>query len=141
MALEERAYGEHVMPSDVLTRDASEQSGALGQRYRDAYLVARTTVGAGSVMKTLAVVVVVIVGLGSVLIAAQLTDEAQQLLLIGVAATVSVVTGFCLFILGILVTASGQLLMATIDVAVNTSPLLSNDQRERVMALPRSRRS
>ena len=39
------------------------------------------------------------------------------------------------FVLGVLVSAQGQILRATLDSAVNSSPFLTNDQRASIMKL------
>jgi len=48
----------------------------------------------------------------------------------------AIVAGIPLVVSGILVSAQAQLLKATLDTAVNTSPFLSNEQRAVVMSLP-----
>jgi hypothetical protein len=72
------------------------------------------------------------------------------LVLIGLAGSESALGGFSLviglvlavivggggFILGTLLAAQGQVLKATLDTAVNSSPFLSNDQRVEIMSLP-----
>ena len=40
------------------------------------------------------------------------------------------------FVLGILVSAQGQILKATLDSAVNTSPFLTNDEKAKVIDIP-----
>lgn len=37
------------------------------------------------------------------------------------------------FVAGVIIAAEGQLLLAALDTAVNSSPILTNDQRARIM--------
>jgi hypothetical protein len=45
------------------------------------------------------------------------------------------VVGVPVFILGILISAVGQLMLAVVDTSVHTSPFLSGDQKASVMSL------
>jgi len=48
---------------------------------------------------------------------------------------IGIVVGGLGFIFGVMVSAQGQLLKAILDTAVNSSPLLDDDQRARMMSL------
>ena len=52
---------------------------------------------------------------------------------VGLIAAVSI--GLAIYISGVLITATGQITRATLDTAVNTSPLLSHDEVDRIMSL------
>jgi hypothetical protein len=47
----------------------------------------------------------------------------------------SLITGIWLYVVGILVSAQGQILKASLDSAVNSSPFLTNEQRAKIMSL------
>ncbi|HEV2844758.1 MAG TPA: hypothetical protein VG477_07925, partial [Thermoanaerobaculia bacterium] len=47
----------------------------------------------------------------------------------------SLVAGVFFYVAGIMISAQGQLLRATLDSAVNSSPLLENEQKAQILAL------
>ena len=94
-------------------------------RYRDAYLVARTIITVGGVVKSVGVVLAIVVTLVALL---KFKMELASVL-------AGLVIGVPLYVLGILVSAQGQILKATLDTAVNGSPHLSNDQKAETMSL------
>ena len=101
-------------------------------RYRDAYLVARTIVGVGSIIKGIGIFIAIVIALVGLVAATQ----GQSNFIMGLGGVLlGVVVGVPLFVLGILVSAQGQILKATLDVAVNDSPFLSDDQRAEMMSL------
>jgi hypothetical protein len=51
------------------------------------------------------------------------------------ALALALVTWLLLWALGVVISAQGQLLKASIDGAVNTSPFLVDDQRAKIMSL------
>ena len=117
-------------------------TGAVVGRYEDAYHVAQRLVVVGNVTKALVSVPVVAL----VVCAIRLLSDAQSskaplippsvplgAVVIGI--IVAVILGLLLWILGVVVSASGLGLKATLDCAVNSSPFLSDQQRARVMSL------
>jgi len=48
----------------------------------------------------------------------------------------AVVVGGLFYLLGVLISALGQILEASVDTAINTSPFLSNAHRAEIMSLP-----
>ena len=99
-------------------------------RYSDAYIIARAIIGTGTGFKILAV----ITGIGIALLGLVLATRGGA----GVAATiVELVVGFgvgaILFVLGILIQATGQIHLALLDNAVHTSPFLSKEQMASAM--------
>ena len=104
-------------------------SGSLTRRYKDAYLTARTIIAVGATVKVLAFVVgglVVLVGLAAV-------SQSASFAISGV--ILGVILAFPFYVLGVLVSALGQILMATLDTAVNSSPLLTKDEVRQIMSL------
>jgi protein-S-isoprenylcysteine O-methyltransferase Ste14 len=108
----------------------SSEAFALMKRYKDAYRSARLTVAAGKAIKVIGCVVAAIlllIGVG----AASQTSAA-----VGFGAlVVALGYGLGFFFAGMLVATQGQTLMANLDVAVNSSNLLSDAQRARVMGI------
>ena len=118
----------------VNTSAASRQVAVLMRRYRDAYLVARSTNGFGMLIKIIAV----IVGVLLIVIGAFLFNERRGAEPLGLAAiALGVVVGVLFYLLGILISAQGQILKASLDAAVNTSPFLTNTERATIMSLPK----
>ena len=119
------------------------------QRYRDAYLVGRTIVAFGRACKTAGwVSAAIIVGLLFLSLANNSNNynnspfgqgpnpftTASAIFVIFFAGAVWVV----LHIAGILISASGEILFASLDTAVNSSPFLTDDLKASAM-LPRFR--
>lgn len=108
----------------------------IASRYTDAYRVAFATVTIGGTIKVLAIVagglalIIPMMGVSSVLASGGSGNAAALL----VALVAALAVGVPLYALGILVTAHGQVLKATLDTAVNTSPLLDNEQKAGIIA-------
>jgi hypothetical protein len=109
---------------------------ALLDRYKDAYLVARALDGYGTLVKVLG-----FVGAGMLLLyGASWVNNGR----LGDASfafgVVCIVAGLFMAVLfyfaGVLVSAQGQILNATLDSAVNGSPFLTDEHRARIMSLP-----
>lgn len=106
-------------------------------RYSDAYRVARATVLIGNLIKVVGVLLGLLVGVGLFALIAT-----QARLLGGMGAVgffVSLLLGGGIFafffVLGVVVSAQGQLTRATLDGAVNSSPFLTNAERAEAMSL------
>jgi hypothetical protein len=102
-------------------------------RYTDAYRVARVIVSVGRLVKTLGViafVVALLIGIGIDYVS-HYTPPVAWL----AGALVGGIIWFVAWVLGVIVSAQGQLLKANIDEAVNTSPFLVDDQRAKTMSL------
>lgn len=119
----------------------------IGSRYSDAYLVARTVNGVGQTIKKVGLIGgAITVGL-SVLLSVMLVKDARGSDVAGIAASIvfymgsatGVIVGTILYILGVLVASQGQILKATLDGSVNTSPFLTDDQRLQIMSSGASR--
>jgi hypothetical protein len=109
----------------------------------DAYREARAVVSLGVAIKTVGWILGAILGCAAVYLYIQSqphTTASSSLL--GVPAWVSFVVGIwaiatvlAFWVIGVLVCAREQHLMASLDSAVNSSPFLSNEQRARAMSL------
>lgn len=107
---------------------------ALMSRYWDAYVVARVTVGLGEIIKAVAVVLAVLIVLATLLIAGQVGGGGGVVtFLLGVISAAFV--GGQFYLLGLIVMAQGQILKASLDSAVNSSPFLQNEHRAKIMSL------
>ena len=93
----------------------------------DAYLVASAVIGFGSAAKAIGVITAAVLALASLFYANDLVAIAGVL-------SAAVLVGFY-WIIGVVVTALGQLLRATLDTAVNGSPFLDREQQARVMGI------
>lgn len=113
---------------------AGSISASLWGRYRDAYLVARATAAIGGAVKGIGIGLGILIVLGAVGLATQNQGAQSAAYLIGGLLAAAVV-GVPLYVLGILVAAQGQVLKATLDAAVHTSPFLEKQDMARIMSL------
>jgi hypothetical protein len=107
-------------------------------RYADAYRVARATVLIGTLIKVVGVLLGLTVGAGLfALFAWQGRQFGGNTAPLGffVGLLTGVATFAFFFVLGTVVSAQGQLIKATLDGAVNSSPFLTNEQRAEAMSL------
>lgn len=99
----------------------------LSRRYKDAYRAANVISGFGTFIKW--------VGFGLVAaIAAAITSQDPRFWVVGF--FLALLVGALFFLLGVVVSALGQILMPSLDTAVNTSPLMGDEDKARVMSLP-----
>lgn len=99
----------------------------LATRYNDAYFVAKAIVGLG---KAVQIVGYILAGI-TVLISFGLADYEEALVLVGFAG--AGVVAFTAFVMGVLISAQGQMLRAAVDTAVNSSPLLTPEEVSQVI--------
>ena len=102
------------------------------RRYQDAYTVAQTLATIGAIVKVVSYVIAVVgIGLGALAGAdAGIGPLGFILGLVGGA-----IVAIPVFVLGVLVAALGQILSATLDTAVHTSPFLTSEQMRQVLHL------
>ena len=129
---------------------AQSNQEVLSQRYSDAYRVANALVGLGQFVKlggfitgALIIVLMIVEGSGSTPPASLPGSTPMPVLIPSLPSgalffaallTASVVM-FVFWVMGVVVSAWGQMLMSTIDSAVNNSPFLSNDTKLQVMGI------
>lgn len=102
----------------------------LSHRYKDAYRVAGAIIAFGTTVKIVGAVVAAVVALAALTAADPLGGGAV------VAGTVIAgMTGLAFWIAGVFLTALGQLLRASLDTAVNISPLLRNGEKAEIMGI------
>lgn len=96
---------------------------AIGSRYRDAYLAGTILIGLGNTIKVAGGVLAGIIALASL--------SAGALAILGL--VMAAISGGLSWVCGVVVAAQGQILRATLDTAVATSPFLTDDQRLQAM--------
>jgi len=117
----------------------SAESQAVMKRYADAYLVARVTNGWGEVVKGIGVAIALLLTLVGVTF---LLKGREDTFAFGVLTIFfGVISGVGFYVGGILFSAQGQMLKASLDSAVNSSPFLTNKERALIMSLPTSPKS
>ena len=99
---------------------------AVRRRYIDGYRVANSVNGFGQFIKVGGLVLGLVVWAG----VAQVAGSGAGGFVFGL------IVAAIFFVIGVIVAAQGQLLKATLDTAVHSSPFLTNDARAAVMSLP-----
>jgi hypothetical protein len=108
----------------------------LSKRYRDSYRVANGLVGIGTFIKVIGCIsggLIVLIGIIG-LAASNGVVGVQEGMFVSVL-FVGFTVGAVLFVMGVFVSSQGQVLRATVDSAVNNSPLLVNSDRIAIMGL------
>jgi len=99
-----------------------EADSVLG-RYRDGYRLARWMVRGGTIVGVLGMIAACFGGLLLAKVAP------------GVAIYLGGFSAFLVFLLGTAISGLGQLVMSSLDTAVNTSPFISDTNKARIMSL------
>ena len=115
------------IPSSA-SRPSKSGRRSIMSRYMDAYLVARTITAVGATVKVIAFVIGGGIALISLVACSQSMVYAGGIIL-------GAIVAIPIYVLGILVAAQGQILKATLDTAVNSSPLLTKDEMRQIMSL------
>jgi hypothetical protein len=100
------------------------------KRYTDAYRVASALIAFGTTVKVIGAAVAVIIVLAGIASSDSLGSHG----LIG-GLLIACIIGLIFWIAGVLVTALGQFLRASVDTAVNTSPFLSDAEKAKMMGI------
>lgn len=106
---------------------------AIKTRYGDAYVVAHTTTTVGSAIKVVGGLLGLLVFFISLVVG---RDGSFGTLLFFLGAVAGALIASLFYVLGVLISAQGQVLLAAIDVAVNAAPGLSERERLELMDLP-----
>lgn len=104
----------------------------LQERYGGAYATAEATIARGKTLQGLAIGVGIVILLGGALLGGQIDSELAGILL---GLVFALVAGGSLYTAGLQLVTQGQLMLAALDTAVNTSPLLSEEEKMAVMQL------
>jgi Zn finger protein HypA/HybF involved in hydrogenase expression len=131
---------------------------AFVKRYIDLYRAARLLVGVGTTVKGVGIVLAIIIFLfwflGGILASTQTQHTspfgpsptgqsgANTFFIFGgfvMGAVLGALVGGVFLLLGILISAQGQILLAQADAAIHTSPFLTEEEKAMAMSLPYSR--
>lgn len=116
------------------TRAESAYGERIVRRYRDAYSVANEIVAQGNGIRVLAIVAAVLIAAAFILLALA-AKGVVGLGAVVLGAVIAIGVGLILHSVGVRVAAEGQHLLASLDIAVNTSPFLSGEERVSAMSL------
>lgn len=120
---------------ELRLRKYRKQIDALAVRYGDAYLVARTVTSFGSTIKGFGVLIGIIFAIGGFM-AANKSGPGGEGALVGILAIgLGIVVAALFYVTGVLVSSQGQILKASLDGAVNSSPFLENEHKSKIMSL------
>jgi hypothetical protein len=120
-------------------------NGTFVNRYRDLYRAASLLTGLGTTVKTIGIVVAIVILFFWFIVGIATVSETSSSPFAGTAGffvctiigvVFGALVGGLFFLLGILISAQGQLLMVHADAAVHTSPFLSDMERAAAMSLP-----
>jgi hypothetical protein len=121
-------------PAEDQVVKVSQEVFALMKRYKDGYHVSTVIVTAGNAIKILGGIVAGIIALVSIIAA----SHSSAAVAVG-GILVAIAYGLLFYLSGMLIGALGQILKATLDTAVNTSPSLTEIQRARIMSIDQNR--
>jgi hypothetical protein len=120
----------------------SGETRILLSRYTDAYIVAKVAVGIGNLIKTVGIVLGILIffaafSLGSFAGVSSRGSESggEFMVILFIGAINAFIVGFIFYVVGIIVSAQGQILRASLDSAVNSSPFLTNERKSQIMSL------
>jgi hypothetical protein len=158
-SIEGRAEASRIHRTDVtnevpIAEGASNSKPSI-KRYLDLYRVARLLIALGTTVKGVGVVLAIIIFLFWLVVGFIASSQTQPSSPFGPsranAATIQIgslfafivlglvsaaLVGGLFFLLGVLISAQGQLLLAQADSAVHTSPFLTDKEKATVMSLP-----
>ena len=112
-----------------LTVESSIATEVLSARYRRAYAAAKMARILGLIIRWVAVALAILLLFGGF---AGVGVYGPDWAIIAVLFS-SILTGFCGFCMGVLVSALSHPIKASADTAINTSPLLSAETKERIL--------
>ena len=106
----------------------------VSARYHDAYTTAGVISGIGGVIKGIGIVFGIILVLLGLVVGSNGSGFDRVVVIFGCLIT-GILGGIILYVTGVLISAQGQILKATLDSAVHSSPFLTDAQRALVMRL------
>lgn len=119
---------------DSLSRrfqDIAGRKDSLSRRYQDAYNIANSIISNGEMVKGLGMFLAFIIAIAGVGFGVKM--EMFSVAAIGIVAAFSV--GLILNACGAIIMALGQMLLASLDSAVNTSPLINAAQKAKIIGV------
>ncbi len=109
-------------------RTFAAEAGSIKDRYTNAYWVAKAVVRFGEVVKALGLILIGLIVVGALFAMNVGTDRPSVGVLLG-GLVAGVVVGGVIYLLGVITAAQGQVMLAVLDTAVNTSPILSTSEK------------
>jgi len=103
-------------------------------RYSDAYTTAGVITGIGGIIKGIGIAFGIVLVLIGLVLSSDGSGFERVIVLFGSLIS-GILVGIGLYVIGVLVSAQGQILKATLDSAVHSSPFLTDAQRAQVMRL------
>jgi hypothetical protein len=99
-------------------------------RYRNAYAIANGNIAIGNALKVIGIVLAIVIILAAVSKSSNSFGSSAWIMggLVG-----GVFVGISAYSIGIWITSQGQMMKATIDTAINTSPLIDNEQKKQII--------
>lgn len=125
----------------------SKQAQALSNRYWDAYFVAKVTIGLGKTIKMIGFILATIILLGTFAFANLAAGQRGVgndffggvfIVALTIGGTYAFIVGFVFYVIGVIVSAQGQILTATLDNTVGNSPFLRDELKAKIMSLPKA---
>jgi|GEM_PF-676644 len=120
-------------PTAAIRRDTKIGSNPLLQRYLDAYRIANGTILLGTIIKWGSVILAAII-----IIASATESKSQGELVIASAIAFGIAIAIVGFALGVMISAQGQIMLATVDTAVNTSPFATMGEKAKIIGIESS---
>jgi len=115
---------------DNTSSDSINNSSSVLSRYNDAYVAARVIVTVGGVVKACGIIIAFVLVIFAFASSKRGIGAGTFIWLIG-----AVVSWLSFYIWGVIISAQGQLLKASLDSAVNTSPFMNSEEKAHVMSL------
>jgi len=118
-------------------------SKAVTNRYKDAYKVSKAVVAIGKFIKVVGAILGAIVGFISLLVGGAMSqlggmsgrNDGVAFIALVVGALYGGIVFLIFYVVGVIVSAQGQILKASLDNSVHSSPFVNNDEKARIMSL------
>jgi flagellar motor component MotA len=109
-----------------MRRQKMSDTDTIRRRYDDAYTVAKDAVAIGGAIKVVGTLIGAVIVLAGLLASDRLGTTVAV-----ICGVVGIIGGVLIYAFGVLVTAQGQMHHAVLDIAVNTTPIESSENRKR----------
>ena len=106
----------------------------VAKRYRDAYLVATAAIAFATIIKALGWLIAILTWVAGFIFVSQQHGDSQGAFFVA-ALIAGVLPLIVFYFFGVLVAASGQILRASLDTAVHSSPFLDDQQKSAAMGI------
>ncbi len=126
-----------VLPKPI-SRVSPATVSAITKRYADAYAIARVIEYVGGAIKVFGMFIAALLGMLAIIRvgSSSPTETTANVAIIVIAGITAVIPAIIFYIVGTLVSAKAQVLKASLDTAVNSSPFLDDQHKLAIMSLP-----